>query len=179
MAGLSVFITKTCLCNVDPLKPHFYIVKLGFTEYTLFFLFLLKNIDCGYSLEPNEYPQSMCWAEIWKISEFLSEFFFFFFFFFGGGGGGGVKFSVFLNRLVFVMCTLLGKGRTALISAFAIKRDSGLGNPATVSSVGEVTIPTVQFSVDFVCVEVLRPSQPNGVMSSAVSLPNHTFTGQV
>ena len=33
-------------------------------------------------------------------------------------------------------------------------------------------------SRDFVCVEVLRPSQPNGVMSSAVSLPNHTFTGQ-
>ena len=30
----------------------------------------------------------------------------------------------------------------------------------------------------FVCVEVLRPSQPNGVMASAVSLPNHTFTGQ-
>ena len=31
----------------------------------------------------------------------------------------------------------------------------------------------------FVClfVEVLRPSQPSGVMSSAVSLPNHTFTG--
>ena len=31
----------------------------------------------------------------------------------------------------------------------------------------------------FVCVEVLRPSQPNRVMSSAVSLPNHTFTGQL
>ena len=30
----------------------------------------------------------------------------------------------------------------------------------------------------FVYVEVLRPSQPNGVMSSVVSLPNHTFTGQ-
>ena len=30
----------------------------------------------------------------------------------------------------------------------------------------------------FVCVEVLLPSQPNGVMSSVVSLPNHTFTGQ-
>ena len=27
-------------------------------------------------------------------------------------------------------------------------------------------------------VEVLRPSQPNGVMSSAISLPNRTFTGQ-
>ena len=32
--------------------------------------------------------------------------------------------------------------------------------------------------VFFVCVEVLWPSQPNGVMSSAVRLPNHTFTGQ-
>ena len=30
----------------------------------------------------------------------------------------------------------------------------------------------------FVCVEVLRPSQPSRVMSSVVSLPNHTFTGQ-
>ena len=30
----------------------------------------------------------------------------------------------------------------------------------------------------FVCVEVLQPSQPNWVMSSVVSLPNHTFTGQ-
>ena len=30
----------------------------------------------------------------------------------------------------------------------------------------------------FVCVEVLWPSQPNGLMSSAVNLPNHTFTGQ-
>ena len=29
-----------------------------------------------------------------------------------------------------------------------------------------------------VCVEVLGPSQPNGVMSSVVSLLNHTFTGQ-
>ena len=48
----SLFITKTCLYNFDPLKPHFYIVKLRFTGYTLFFLFLLKSIDCGYSLEP-------------------------------------------------------------------------------------------------------------------------------
>ena len=28
------------------------------------------------------------------------------------------------------------------------------------------------------CVEVLRPSQPNGVMSSAVNLANQLFTGQ-
>ena len=30
----------------------------------------------------------------------------------------------------------------------------------------------------FVCIEVLRPSQPNEVMLSADSLRNHTFTGQ-
>ena len=70
-------ITKTCLYNVDPLKPNFHIVKLGFTGVYIIFLFLLKNIDCGYSLEPprrggsNEYPQSMFWADIWKISAFL------------------------------------------------------------------------------------------------------------
>ena len=28
------------------------------------------------------------------------------------------------------------------------------------------------------CVEVLRSSQPNGVMLDMVSLPNHTFTWQ-
>ena len=56
---------KACLYNVDPLKPHFYIVKLGFTGVDIIFLFLLKTIDCGYSLEPpcqggsNEYPRSM------------------------------------------------------------------------------------------------------------------------
>ena len=31
---------------------------------------------------------------------------------------------------------------------------------------------------DYVYVEVLRPSQPNGVMSSAVSLLDHMFTVQ-
>ena len=50
---------------LTPLKPHFYIVKLGFTGFYIIFLFLLKNIDCDYSLEPprlggsKEYPQSM------------------------------------------------------------------------------------------------------------------------
>ena len=75
-----IFIMKTYLYNIDPLKPHLYIVKLGFTGvYIIFFLVLSKNIDCGYSLEPprrggsNEYPQSVFWPEVWEISEFLSE----------------------------------------------------------------------------------------------------------
>ena len=33
--------------------------------------------------------------------------------------------------------------------------------------------------VDFVCVEVLRPSQPNGVMSSAVSLLTTRLQGRL
>ena len=37
-SNYSSFITKTCLYNVDPLKPHFYIVNLSFQGYTLFFL---------------------------------------------------------------------------------------------------------------------------------------------
>ena len=47
----TVHITKTYLYNFDPLKPHFYIVELRFTGvFIIFFLFLLKNIDC--ELEP-------------------------------------------------------------------------------------------------------------------------------
>ena len=64
--GSNVSITKTGLYNFNPLKPHFYIVKLRFTEVGITFsYFVKKNIDCGYSLEPlcrgspNEYPQSM------------------------------------------------------------------------------------------------------------------------
>ena len=45
-------ITKTYLYNFDPLKPHFYIVKLGFTGVYIIFLIFAQNIDCGYSLEP-------------------------------------------------------------------------------------------------------------------------------
>ena len=63
--ALSLFITKTCLYNFDPLKPHFYIVKLGFTGVYIIFLISPQNINYGYSLEPprqcgsNEYPQPM------------------------------------------------------------------------------------------------------------------------
>ena len=94
-------ITKTCLYNFDPLRPHFYIVKLGFTGVYIIFLIFAQNIDCGYSLEPprrggsNEYPQSMLWGEIWKISDFFFYLKIFIFLV--------VKFSVCLNRYVFVM----------------------------------------------------------------------------
>ena len=86
---------------LTPLNPALYSKTRVYKGIHYFILFLLKNIDYGYSLEPphrggsNEYPQSMFWAEIWKISEiFIWKFSFFFV----------VKFSVCLNRRVFVIC---------------------------------------------------------------------------
>ena len=93
MTLYNMYITKTRLYNFDPLKPHFYIVKLGFTGVYIIFLISAQNTDCWYSLKPprrggsNEYPQ-------WKnIRVFLSENFHFLV----------VNFSVILNRHVFVM----------------------------------------------------------------------------
>ena len=94
---LLIGITKTCLYNFDPLKSHFYIVNWGLQGYTLFFLFLLKNIDNGYSLEPprrggsNENPKSMFLSR--NMKKKISENFQFLV----------VKFSIYLNRRVFVM----------------------------------------------------------------------------
>ena len=58
-------VMKTRLYNIDPLKPHFYTVKLGFSGVYIIFLISAQNIDCGYSLDSLcqggsiEYPQSM------------------------------------------------------------------------------------------------------------------------
>ena len=40
---VSRYITKTCPCNVYPLKPHFYIAKLGYAGYTFFFISAPKH----------------------------------------------------------------------------------------------------------------------------------------
>ena len=88
-------ITKTCLFNSAHLKPHFYIVKLGLQWYTLLFLISAQK--------------HRLWVLVWtaspvfsinmkKISDlFLSENFQFL----------EVKFSIYLNRRVFVMATLI------------------------------------------------------------------------
>ena len=62
---------------LTPQTPLLYRKKWGLQGYTLFFLFLLQNIDCEYPLEPpqwgssNEYPQSLFWAKITKRSHFF------------------------------------------------------------------------------------------------------------
>ena len=58
-------ITKTCLYNFDPLKPHFYIVKLGFTGVYIIFLISAQKHKLWVLVRPprrggsNDYPQSM------------------------------------------------------------------------------------------------------------------------
>ena len=64
-------IPKTCLYNFDPpLKPHFYIVKLGFTGVYIIFIIYTQKHRLWVLGEPprqddsNEYPQYMFWAEM-------------------------------------------------------------------------------------------------------------------
>ena len=92
--NLNLCITKTCLYNFDPLKPHFCIKNWGLQGYTLFFSFLLKNIDCGYSRRFYRVPTINVLSRNMKnIRIFYLKIFIFMV----------VKFSVYLNRHVFVM----------------------------------------------------------------------------
>ena len=83
----SVTIMKTRLYNCDPLKPHFYIVKLGFTGVYINFLISAPIhrlwVLTIYVLSRN----------VKNIRIFLSKNFSFLV----------VKFSIYLNRRVFVM----------------------------------------------------------------------------
>ena len=86
---------KTCLYNFDPLKPHFYSVKLGFTG--VYIIFLISALKHRFSVlvrgGSNEYPQSIFEQKYEKYQRFLSENVQFL----------EVKFSTYLHRRVFVM----------------------------------------------------------------------------
>ena len=66
---------KTHLYNFDPLKPHFYIVKMGSAGIYIIFLISAQNIDCGYLLElPQQVPTIYVLSRNMKnIGVFLSE----------------------------------------------------------------------------------------------------------
>ena len=95
---INAFITKTYLYNFDPLKPHFYIVKLG--SEGVFNIFLISAqehrlwvLDKTVFLRRSyRVPNIYVLAEVRKISEiFIWKFSFLV-----------VKFSIHLNRRVFV-----------------------------------------------------------------------------
>ena len=85
-------ITKTRLYNFDPLKPYFYIVKLGFTVVYIIFLTSTHNL---------------CFEQKYEKFQifFLSENFPFLV----------VKFSIYLNRRVFVMTQKLNNNISGFI----------------------------------------------------------------
>ena len=83
-------ITKTYLYNFDPLKPHFYIVKLGFTGvYIIFLVSAQKDSEAVLTSTHN-----LCFVQKYeKYQSFVSEIFQFL----------EVKLSIYLNRRVFLM----------------------------------------------------------------------------
>ena len=98
LSSLHHFITKTRLYNYDPLKPHFYIVKLGFTGVYIIFLNLLKKHRLCVLVRTAflTSTHNLCFYQNLKNINFLSENFPFLV----------VKFLIYLNRLVFVMWCL-------------------------------------------------------------------------
>ena len=84
--------------NIDPLKPHFYIVKQGFTGGTHYFSYFYLKTWILWVLIRSEAvltnAHSLCFEQKFeKYQNFLSENFHFLV----------VKFSVYLNRHIFVM----------------------------------------------------------------------------
>ena len=73
--GARCFITKTCLYNFDPFKPHFYRVKLGFTwVYIIFHISAQKH-----RLWVQTNTHNLCFEQKYeKYQNFLSENFHFF-----------------------------------------------------------------------------------------------------
>ena len=82
--SLSCPITKTCLYNFDPLKPHFCIVKLGFTGVYIIFLISAQKhrlwvlVGTGSARRFQRVPTIYVLSRNKKKSEFLSENFHFF-----------------------------------------------------------------------------------------------------
>ena len=76
-AYLTSYITKTCLYNIDPLKPHFYVVTLGFTGVYIIFPLSAQKIDCGYSLA----EAVLTSTTIYVLSRNMKKYQFFFFFY--------------------------------------------------------------------------------------------------
>ena len=76
-------IAKTYLYNFDPLKPHFYIIKLGFTGVYIIFLISAQEHRLWVLVKPprrggsNEYPNLCFEQKCEKYQIFLSESFHF------------------------------------------------------------------------------------------------------
>ena len=100
-ASIFIIITKTCPCNVYHLNPTFIKQNWGMQGYTYFFLFLLQNIDYGYSCTHTSVPTIKRVPTIYVLSKnkkniriFLLKIFIF----------DNFKNLCILHGRVFVMC---------------------------------------------------------------------------
>ena len=93
-AQTSLCITKAHPYSFDPIKPHFYTLKLGFTGVYINFLISVQKYRLWVLVRTasKKYSQSVLSRNM-KYQNFSSEIFHFF----------GIKFSVYLNRSVSVM----------------------------------------------------------------------------
>ena len=99
-----LIIMKTCLYNFDPLKPLFYIVKLGFTGVYIIFLISAQKHRVRVLVRTEAVltnTHNLCFEQKYeKYQIFLSENFQFL----------EVKFSTYLNRHVFVIMMTIKTG---------------------------------------------------------------------
>ena len=85
LIGVCAVIRSNTVYNADSLKSHFYIVILDLQVCALFFLFLLKNIDCWCWLKQprqggsNKYTHNLCFEQKYeKNQNFYLKIFLFF-----------------------------------------------------------------------------------------------------
>ena len=112
---------KTCLYNIDPLKPRFYIVKLGFTGVYINFLISAQK-HRSWVFVRTASPRSeailtiihnLCFEQKYEnYQKFSSESFQFLV----------VKFSIYLNRRVFVIvCVSVISYMAFVLSLFGLR----------------------------------------------------------
>ena len=95
-----ICITKTCLYNSDPLKPHFYIVKLGFRGVSIIFLILLEKHRFWVLIRTASPRRFLQVPTIYVLSRNMKNIRIFCLIIFPFSV---VKFSIYLNRRVLVM----------------------------------------------------------------------------
>ena len=125
----------------------------------------VQNIDCGYSLEPprrggsNEYPQSMFWAEIWKITYTHCKPQFYYI----KWGLRGSK----LYRYVFVMMlTVYEPSLDSLWTCLWTASENGL-NSWTIRNI-------IHFDIDNLFVYRLLPKKPVALTNNALFVQGNT-----
>ena len=136
------YITKIRLYNFDPLQPHFYIVKLGFTGVYIIFLISAQKHRLWVLVRTASARRFYRVPTIYVLSRNMKNIRFFYlkiFLFLV------VKFSIYLNRCVFVMI-IPSASHTLLSTSYKLQQGNLLScaNIPGTSAIHTLT-PTYQF----------------------------------